>query len=196
MRVLCFFLLTFSALVLGQDAERQDAPACFIERIEICGTRRVQVATVRSLILARTGAPYTGAGVQRDVRALRDSGYFDEVRVSLQDSSDEPYGRIVTFQVTEKPVIRRVEYRGMKSISDTDIQNAYEHNKINLSVEGWFDLEKLAHAATVIQELLAAHGHPSATVTPTYDRTASSNVVTILFTIDEGPEAQPAPKPR
>jgi outer membrane protein assembly factor BamA len=73
------------------------------------------------------------------------------------------------------------------------LENAYKDNKITLSVESWFDAEKLTHAATVIQELLAAHSHPSATVKPTYERTASSNEVTILFTIDEGPKAQPSP---
>ena len=89
----------------------------------------------------------------------------------------------------ERPVIRRIGYRGIKSISEADIENAYKENKITLSVETWFDPEKLTRAANVVEELLAAHGHQSATVEPTYERTASSNVVTVLFTIDEGPKA-------
>jgi hypothetical protein len=95
-----------------------------------------------------------------------------------------------------KPHIRRIRYLGIKSISEVDIENAYKDNKITLSVETRFDAEKLTHAATVIQELLAAHSHPSATIKPTYERTASSNEVTILFTIDEGPKAQPSTHPR
>jgi hypothetical protein len=43
------------------------------------------------------------------------------------------------------------------------------------------------HAGVVISELLAAHGHQFATVKPTYQQNPSTNVVTLVFNIDEGP---------
>lgn len=89
--------------------------------------------------------------------------------------------------------VRRIAYRGIKSINDADLLGAYKSNKINLSTETPFDPEKLTRAATVIKELLAAHGHASATVKPSYEVDASSNVVSILFTVDEGPRVKSSP---
>ena len=46
------------------------------------------------------------------------------------------------------------------------------------------------HAVVVISELLAAHGHQFAAVKPSYETNRSSNTVTLVFNIDEGPKAQ------
>ena len=162
-----------------------------IERIDIENYRRVADSTVRTHILCHPGDTYNSEAVQRDAQALRDTGYFSEVRVRVEDSSDRPNGKIVIFVVRERPIIRRIEYRGIRSITEADIHNAYKSEKITLSVDGWFDPEKLTPAATVIAGLLAAHGHPSATVKPTYEKDDSSNVVIISFTIDEGPKVRP-----
>lgn len=191
----CLFLMLEQPLE-SQQSNDNHPTKFFIERIEIVGFRRVQRTTIQARLVSRPGDTYDSEVVRRDAQALRDAGYFEEVRLSVEDDPDTPKGKIVAFVVKERPVIRRIQYQGIESISEADIQNAYKDNKITLSVEGWFHPEELTHAATVLQELLAAHGHPSASVKPLYERIASSNAVTILFTIDEGPKAQPSPNPR
>jgi outer membrane protein assembly factor BamA len=51
-------------------------------------------------------------------------------------------------------------------------------------------LTKAPKHAVVISELLAAHGHQFATVKPTYQQNPSTNTVTLVFNIHEGPKAQ------
>ena len=194
MRVLCALLLTSSVLAFGQnsqspEAQRQTKTADFIERIEICGTRRVQGAAVRKFILSRTGAPYNDKAVQRDARALRDSGFFFDVKVNTLDSNDNQNGKIVVFSLREKPIIRRIVYKGIKSIPKSDIASAFSNAKVGLSVGTWLDQNELAHGAIVIKELLAARGCPSATVKPTSDTNFSANVVTVQFEVNEGPKS-------
>jgi len=46
------------------------------------------------------------------------------------------------------------------------------------------------HAVVAISEMLAAHGPQYATVKPSYEPNPSSNTVTLVFNIDEGPKAQ------
>jgi outer membrane protein insertion porin family len=188
----CLAFLSLRA-VEAQQPTNARATQSFIERLEITGNRRIQTATIMDHIRSRPGDPYDGEAVQRDAQALRDTGYFDEVRLRVEAIPDEPNGKVIAFDLNEKPIIRRIAYRGIRSISETDLLGAYKNNKINLSVETWFDPEKLTRAATVIEELLASHGHPSATVKPSYEIVASSNVVTILFTVDEGPKAKSSP---
>lgn len=163
LRVLCFFLLTSSVLAFGQntqslEAQQQTKTAFFIERIEICCPRRVQLGTVRRFILSRTGATYSDEAVQRDVQALRDSGFFFDVRANILDSPGNQNGKIIAFDFHEKPIIRRIVYKGIKSIPESDIASAFSNAKVRLSAGTWFDQNELAHGAIVIKELLAARG--------------------------------------
>jgi|SRR5208283_1636064 len=182
----CLFLSSVQPLEYRQS-HQNDGTQSFIERIDIAGYRRLQIATIRAHILSRPGDPYNAAAIQRDAQALRDTGYFDEVRLRVEGSPDRPNGKIVAFLVIERPVIRRIEYKGIKSITDADILKGLKDNEIPLSAGSQFDRTILPRAATVIEGLLSAHGHRSATVKPTYERIATSNAVSIVFKIDEGP---------
>ncbi len=53
--------------------------------------------------------------VQRDVRKLANLGWFVDVKPMYQAT---PQGRIVIFQVVERPTIRYVEYLGNEKVSD------------------------------------------------------------------------------
>ena len=197
LRASCFSLLTFSILASGQNTQSPEAQRSnqqtktrsFIERIEICCPRRVQAATIQSFILSRTGAPYSDEAVQRDVHALSDSGFFFDVRVNVLDSPGNQNGKIVAFSLREKPIIRRIVYKGIKSIPESEITSAFSNKKVGLSVGTWFDQNELAHGAAVIKELLAARGCPSATVKPTSETNFSTNVVTVQFEVNEGPKS-------
>ena len=191
---LCLFLAR--TLESHQQSPEKNESQDLIERIDVEGYRRLQLATIRAHFFSRPGDLYSAEVVQRDAQALRDTGYFEEVRLLVEHSPNRQNGKIVEFVLREEPVIRRLEYRGVKSITRADILNAFKYQKVGLSVGEWFDDTKLKRAKTVIEELLSVHGHPSATVKPTYERTASSNEVTILFTVDEGPKTQPSPNPR
>ena len=151
----CLFLM-FVRSIESQQPHDSHASQSFIERLEIVGNRRVQSATIMAHIVSRPGDPYNSEVVQRDAQSLRDTGYFDDVRLRVEDDPDTPKGKIVSLDVKERPVIRRIEYRGIKSISQADIENAYKENKITLSVENSFDPEQMTRAATVLEELLAA----------------------------------------
>jgi outer membrane protein insertion porin family len=186
-----WLLLSFSVqAVQSQQAHQNEVSQYFIERLEVEGNRRIQAATILSHILTRAGALYNTEAVQRDAQALRDTGYFEDVSLSVEDSPHRPDGKIVVFALIEKPIILRVEYRGIRSVTESDILRAFKNNKITLSVESRFDETMLTRAASVIEGLLLAHGHSSATVKPTYGRIVSLNAVSIVFNVDEGPKAR------
>lgn len=197
LQVACFSLLTFSVLAFARNTQSPKAEGLnpqtktlyFIERVDICCPRRVQAATIQSFIHSRTGAPYSDEAVQHDVQALRDSGFFFDVRMNVLESPTNQNGKIIAFSFREKPIISRLVYKGIKSIPESDITSAFSNEKVGLSVGTWFDQNKLAHGAAVIKELLAAHGCPSATVKPTSETNFSTNVVTIQFEVNEGPKS-------
>jgi outer membrane protein insertion porin family len=153
-----------------------------VERLDLVGNRSVRTDTLRALISLNPGDPYSVEAVRRDVRSLWNTG-FDDVRSEVQDSPDRPDAKIVTFIVREKPIVASIDYTGIKSISESDIQ------KVELPVGSLFDQPTMKRATPVISKLLASHGLQSATVKPGYERIPCSNTVALGFNIDEGPKA-------
>ena len=129
-----------------------------IQRIEFIGNRRIQQDTLRARIFSRAGDPYSEEAVRRDFQALWNTQFFEDVRLEVEDSPDQPDAKIVVFYLKERPIIRRIEYKGNKSISESDILDAFKDKKVGLSVEGQFDPTKIKHAEVVIKEMLAEHG--------------------------------------
>ena len=97
-----------------------------IERIEFEGNRRIRSETLKARIFTREGDPYNEEGLRRDFRALWNTQYFEDIRLEVQDSHNRPNAKIVIFHVVERPVIRRIEYHGQKSISESDILDAFK----------------------------------------------------------------------
>ncbi|MFZ0738614.1 MAG: outer membrane protein assembly factor BamA [Candidatus Acidiferrales bacterium] len=161
-----------------------------IERIEFVGNRRVARDTLLARIFSRPGDPYSDEAVRRDFLALWNTQFFEDIRLEVEDSPDKPDAKIVVFYVTERPIIRRIEYKGNKSISESDILDAFKDKKVGLTVESQFDPTKIKHAEVVIKQLLAEHGRQFAVVRPTYEKIAATNAVKLVFNIEEGPKVK------
>src|SRR5208282_227290 len=134
--------------------------------------------------------PYNPEGVRRDFQALWNTQFFEDIRLEVEDDPNQADGKIITFRLTERPIIRRIEYKGNKSITESDILDAFKQKKVGLSVESQFDPTKIKRAEVVIKELLAEHGRQFATVKPTYERIPATNAVKLVFNIDEGPKVK------
>jgi outer membrane protein insertion porin family len=188
--VVSLLTLTAAQGLWAQRAPESTAPQYVIERIEFIGTRRIQRDTLLARIFSRPGDPYNPDALRRDFQALWNTQFFEDIRLEVEDSPDQPNGKIVLFYVTERPIIRRIEYKGNKSITESDILDAFKEKKVGLSVESQFDPTKIKRAEVVIKELLAEHGRQFATVKPTYERIAATNAVKLVFNIDEGPKVK------
>jgi outer membrane protein insertion porin family len=166
----------------------QETPV--IERIEFQGNRRIRAETLRARIFSRAGDPLNEDALRRDFHALWNTQYFEDIRLEVQDSPDKPNSKIVIFFVTERPIIRRIEYKGNKSVSESDILDRFKDRKVGLSIESQFDPTRIKKAEVVLKELLAEHGRQFAVVKPTYERIPGTNAVKLSFNIDEGPKVK------
>jgi outer membrane protein insertion porin family len=186
-----YLLIAGSVQVLRAQAQQQGSSQQYvIERIEFVGNRRIQRETLQSRIFSRPGDIYSEDAVRRDFQALWNTQFFEDIRLEVEDSPDRADGKILVFYVTERPIIRRIEYKGNKSVSESDILDAFKDKKLGLTVESPFDPTKIIRAEVIIKELLAEHGRQFATVKPTYEKIAATNAVKLVFNIDEGPKVK------
>ncbi|MGC2527731.1 MAG: outer membrane protein assembly factor BamA [Candidatus Acidiferrum sp.] len=185
-----------SPAIQTQDSQQPAQPAAngqpqsVIERIEFIGNRRIRSDTLKARIFSREGDPYNEETLRRDFQALWNTQFFEDVKLRVEDSPDRPNAKIIIFEVKERPIIRRIRYDGIHSVSESDILDRFKDRKVGLSVESPFDPTKIKKAEVVLKELLGEHGRQFATVTPEYERIASSNAVILIFKIDEGPKVK------
>src|ERR1700732_3249147 len=161
-----------------------------IQRIEFVGNRRIRSDTLKARIFSREGDNYNEETLRRDFQALWNTQFFEDVKLRVEDSPDRADAKIIIFDVKERPVIRRIRYDGIHSVSESDILDRFKERKVGRSVESQFDPTKIKKAEVVLRELLGEHGRQFAKVTPQYERIASSNAVILVFKIEEGPKVK------
>jgi len=171
----------------GNEAQ---GSALFIQRIDIIGNRRIQRETIRARLFTREGDPYNPDLLRRDFQALWNTQFFEDIRLEEEPSPDRPNGRVIVFYVRERPVIRRIRYNGISSISESDILERFKERKVGLSVEGPFDPTKIKRAEVVIRELLAERGRQFAEIKASYERIGTQNAVALIFEVKEGPKVK------
>ena len=190
-------LLLAAPALWAREPQQNPASQPVIERIDFFGNRRIATATLRGHISSRPGDVYDPDALRRDFQALWNTQFFDDIRLVVENSPDHPNEKIVIFYVQERPIIRRIEYcesvvgcKALKSITESDILDAFKDKKVGLEVESQFDPTVVTRAAVVIKELLAAHGRQFATVRPTYEKIPATDAVKLVFRIDEGPKVK------
>src|SRR6202789_4550846 len=154
-----------------------------IMEIRVIGSRRIPKETVIARLFSRANDPYDPLVVERDFNSLWNTGYFEDVRIEKEDS---PQGIILDVYVREKPTIRDISYKGLNSVTESDVLDRFKKEKVGLSQESQYDPARIAKAVTVIKEMLAEHGHQFASVRPEV-RTIPPASVQLNFIIKEGP---------
>src|ERR1044072_5456123 len=154
------------------------------EQVNITRNRRIPESTIRIWIGTREGDNYNPAQLDRDVRTIYAQGYFDDVKVFAEDGSRG--GKIVTFEVRERPLLLEIKYVGLKSIQQSTLLEEFRKRQVGLSKESQYDPVKAKRAAAVIKELLANEARPEAKVENVTEE-ISQTAISLTFKIDEGP---------
>lgn len=177
--VLGFFLLWLApALSLAQQTGQ------VIQDIDIIGNRRIPKESITSHIYTRAGDVYDEAALQRDLVSVWNTGYFDDVRIEREQGSK---GWIIHFYVREKPTIRTIDYKGLNSVSQSDVLERYKKVKVGLTVDSPYDPTKVIRAKVVLQDLLAEHGRQFANITVQVQQIPPA-AVAVTFNVKEGPK--------
>src|SRR5712692_2655370 len=155
-----------------------------VEQVLIRGQRRIPESTIKIWIGTREGDPYNPGQLDRDVRALYAQGHFDDVKVFAEEGTRG--GKIITFEVSERPLLLDIKYEGLHSVQQSTVLEEFRKRSVGLSKESQYDAVKAKRAAAVIKELLANEGRPEAKVEPAVER-ISGTAVALTFKIDEGP---------
>jgi outer membrane protein insertion porin family len=157
-----------------------------IETIFFRGNRRVPAATLRARIFSHPGDAYDENALERDFMALWNTGFLDDIRLEVSEGEK---GKIITFYVREKKLVRSIDYKGLSSVTQSDVLERFKERKVGLSIQSQFDPVVIKRAQVVLQQLLSERGRQFATVR-TRTRNIPPNSVALTFLVVEGPKVK------
>jgi len=157
-----------------------------ISEINVQGNRRIPGDTIKGRIFTHAGDIYDPAALERDFNALWNTGYFEDIRFTREET---PKGWRLIIQVKEKPTIREINYVGLSSVTNSDVLDRFKEAKVGLTVENQYDPTKVKKAEVTIKGLLAEHGRQFSTIR-TEIRQIPPAAVGITFVIKEGPKVK------
>ncbi len=169
-------------LLAGVAAAQKD----LISEVVIHGNRRIPADTIRARIFTRPGDTYEQQALERDFNSLWNTGYFEDLRFEREET---PKGWRIHIYVKEKPTIREINYQGLSSVSQSDVQDRFKERKVSLTPESQYDPTRVKRAEVVIKELLAEHGRQFATVRSEI-RPIPPAAVALTFVVKEGPKVK------
>ena len=157
-----------------------------IEAIIFRGNRRIPSSTLQARIFSHPGDVYNVNALERDFMALWNTHYFDDIRLIAADGK---HGKILTFYVREKKLIRSIDYKGMSSVSESDVMDRFRQEKVGLSIMSMYDPVVVKRAEVVIEEMLSENGRQFATVR-SRTRDIPPDSVALTFVVVEGPKVK------
>jgi outer membrane protein insertion porin family len=172
-----------SAMAQEPVPTTQNQPSNTIDEIRVIGNRRIPKETILARLFTHPGDTYDPISIERDFNSLWNTGYFDDLRIDREDTEK---GVILNIFVREKPDIREINYKGLNSVTQSDVLDRFKKEKVPLSVDSQYDPTKIKLAETVLKELLAEHGHQFATI-HTVIKTIPPASVSVNFNVKEGP---------
>lgn len=170
-----------AAAVFAAHSLMAHAAAPFVvQDIRLEGLQRVEAGTVFAYLPIKKGDTFTDEKASQAIRALYATGFFNDVRVSVQN-------QVVIVQVAERPSIASVDFSGTKEFDKDTLAKALRSS--GLSQGRYFDKALADKAEQELKRQYLTRGYYAAEVTTTVTP-VDRNRVAILFSVIEGPSAK------
>lgn len=163
---------------------RPARPRLPVEEVVIDGNRRLTDEEILRLLRTRPGNAFSDVTVRRDLQALLDLGRLDKTQTRVATETGLRGGVRVIFHIVELPVIRDIEFRGLKSITEAEAGAAVRRES-GFQREAPYDAARVEAAKHAVLRLLAARGRAGASVEVIAERLSPVSVV-LRFVVKEG----------
>lgn len=148
-----------------------------IGQVVIKGNRRIESAAIANVLKVKDGDPFFPEKVDVDVRAIYKLGHFQDVKA---ETSTGEKGLVLTYLVTEKPVVRVVTIEGNKELSLEKVRDA-----LDIKANSIFSQKELAKGIRKVKKLYADEGYYLAEVEEKTEK-RSENELNLRITVTEG----------
>ncbi len=147
-------LLVLSVLLCSTASAGQDT----IDGVVVAGNRRIESSAIMAAIKLKPGDMFSAEKIDEDIKSIFGMGSFSDVKAEKVVSEK---GIIITYSVTEKPVLREIIFEGNKALSTDKLKEALE-----IKPNSIFSQKELLKSIAKIKKLYTDEGYSQAEVEP------------------------------
>lgn len=148
-----------------------------VSKIVIKGNKKIELDAVTTRLLTKEGSEFQASRIREDVEALFKTGYFYDVVVNAEKTSD---GVELTYTLTEKPSVVEINFQGNDEIETDELREA-----TTLKAYEILNMNKIREATDKIQKLYEEKGFFLAKITPDLVTLKEGESVKLTFKIQE-----------
>jgi len=159
-----------------QEAKRLSRLAKIL-KIRTEGNHNIRERVILAQTKTKKNDLYDPDKLRKDVQAIYGLGNFEDVSLEV---TDIPGGVIITFKVIEKPLIKKIDFKGNKKVGSSKLRDG-----ISLKENDPLDKFKLNLDVEKILSIYKDEGFAAAQVEP-FTTADATNHVSITFFVTEG----------
>ena len=171
--------------LLGLVSEGSDAQSFAgetIEEVRIEGSQTLTEETVLFYLGIEIGGPFNPRAINSRVHDLWNRQMIDDIRIDVEPVTD---GVRLIIILKERPILRSIEYAGLKRLNKSDINDKIAQERIRVREGDPMSLGELVRLKRSIEQLYAEKGFRLAEADFRVEE-LSTTERRVLFDIDEG----------
>jgi outer membrane protein insertion porin family len=174
----------WSVVVVGaseaQLAPTSDGPV--IRGIEYEGLTSLAAETVSYYLGLVVGERLDVLEFNRRIHDLWDRGLIDDLVVSERSEGD---GIVLEISLKERPLLRSVDYEGLKKLNRSDVEDRVDRDRIRVREGLPLETGELVRLERAVVDMYAEKGYRFAEVSHTIEKVGAGEV-RVQFSVDEG----------
>lgn len=153
-----------------------------IAALEFKGLKTLSEETLLYYLGLEIGQALDEERLNKAIKSLWDRGLVDDLKI---ESTPVAAGVKLTITVQERPILRSIDYEGLKRLSKTDIQDKIATQRIKVHEGEPMSLGELQRVKTLIEDLYREKGYRFAQASYKVQDLAG-NDKKVVFKVDEG----------
>ncbi len=184
--VLALLPLMVSGGIPATVLDAQEAPLAgrTVSAIELKGLKMLAEETMLYYLGLQPGEPIGDERLNKSIKDLWDRGYVDDIKVESVPEADGTVRLVIT--VVERPVLRSIDFEGVKRLSKTDILDKISTERIQVREGEPMSQGELYRVKTLVEQLYAEKGYRFAQARFNVEDVDGPNEKRVTFTVDEG----------
>jgi outer membrane protein insertion porin family len=170
-------MLAEAADRVSKSLYNQIAGIVQIDSILVKGNKRVESEAILAVVESKKGEALDYDKLDRDLRAIFAMGYFRDVNIQTEDG---PKGKIVIFNVTEKPSIGKITFHGNKKKKTDELSK-----ETGIKLYSIYNPSEIKQSVNRLKDFYKQNGYYNVDIKERIED-LPGNEVALIYDINEG----------
>jgi len=156
------FRIIFFLLLIFLQSAHSFADQIKVAEIQVVGNRRIETAAINNAIKLKVGDNFFEEKIDDDIKSIYSLGFFTDVKAEKSSSGK---GVVITYKVTEKPVVREILFEGNSALTTDKLKE-----NLDIKPNSIFSAKDLVKSIKKLKKLYGDEGYPLVEINPVQEQ--------------------------